>query len=1471
MLPPLASDRLKIFARAGFVILGIALCGATAAAAPAPATALPNRPGAAFEGVPFLETLDVSAYSQWVDGAETEIENGKPEWVVWTPQTEPGHSGVRFGMSSNAGPRHLRIAMGWRGIPVGTVMVNGGGTLSVLKPNVTYPGDLTNDTHWLPAQRMSGTGELTTEPVKQGEYALWLLPPATVTRALRFTHVPAPTDAKYEGWLGAVLLTTERLVNHAPFATVASRSNTKDSHKLNNGQHDGWGVWANRTGGKQALESNDPMISSDNAEWILLAWDKPVKLGGLAMLWSGLSAAEVQTYAGPAGAHPRDARAQDWQTVGSFTNVKHGYPKQLWPNRLHFGREITTRAVRVRITEPGLDTDHPHLSGNSGGGRRVWLGELMALQSIGSEPLKAVAVPVLERTVPRPPIPVKFTIPAPGYVTLVIEKPDGMRVRNLISETFFPAGENTAWWDGTDDRGRDIDAAKHGIYRIPARFVEPGEYRVRGLVRGKITPIYEFSVYTTGNPPWDTADHTGAWLANHSPPSAAVFVPAERSPTKEPAVYLGCYVTEGPDGFAWVDLDGRKRGGKKWIGGHWTAAPYLAYDAGLKADSGVHVYVASVWETSKGSGKPELRVTAVTASGDKAVVVQRLEDLPPVAGAAGAHVKTHEQIGGLAVRDGLIVVSLSARNELIFIRAEGGAVLGTFRLESPRGLAFDAQGRLLALSGKKLVRFNSVADVTRLSAVDVVVGLDAPVGIALDARGRIMVSDRGASHQVKIFTAEGKPDGVIGRPGEPKAGPYDPMRMQNPAGITVDSKNQLWVTEDDYLPKRVSVWSLDGKLINSFYGPGKYGGGGVLDATDKTKFYYADQGGAMEFKLDWAKGSYEPVSVYYRRSDSTLELPFRAGGPEAALYHKGRRYFTNAYNSNPVAGHATAVLFIERDGIAYPTAAMGRATDWELLKDDAFRPLWPDGVNLAAKNQHQNRAFFIWNDLNADAQVQKEEMTLVKGDGGGVTVGDDLAFCIARLNGQTTRFSPVVIDAGGSPRYDYARAEILATGVQAPGSSGGDQALVADDGWTAIMLGVEPFHRYSLSGVKDGVAKWSYPNLWPGLHASHEAPPPDHPGQLIGPTRLLGGLMKSRIGPLWAVNSNHGCFYVFTSDGLFVATVFEDMRQGKRWQIPVATRGMSLEGLTLHDENFWPTITQLADGTVYLVDGARSSLVRLDGLNHLMRLPDARLTLTPADLEKSRAYHFEAEAARQRTEGSGILSVIGRFKAPTVDGKVDDWPATNWVDIDKRGVRAYFNSDSKPYDVTGTVAVAGGRLYAAWRTGNPKLLENSGEMPIAPFKTGGALDLMIGANPNADPARNIPVAGDVRLLVTVVDKKPRALLYRAVVQGTRESDKVPFSSPWRTVTFDKVDDVSAQIEFAEADGNFEVSVPLDLLLLRPATGMTIKGDIGILRGQGGQTTARIYWANKATGITADVPSEAMLTPSLWGTWEFKPE
>ena len=99
--------------------------------------------------------------------------------------------------------------------------------------------------------------------------------------------------------------------------------------------------------------------------------------------------------------------------------------------------------------------------------------------------------------------------------------------------------------------------------------------------------------------------------------------------------------------------------------------------------------------------------------------------------------------------------------------------------------------------------------------------------------------------------------------------------MNNPNGLTIDGDNHLWVAETDYQPKRVSLWTLDGKLLKAFYGPSEYGGGGGLDPQDKTRFYYH----GMEFKLDWEKGTDRLAAVLFRPGPADWRCP---GGIAAA-------------------------------------------------------------------------------------------------------------------------------------------------------------------------------------------------------------------------------------------------------------------------------------------------------------------------------------------------------------------------------------------------------------------------------------------------------------------------------------------------------------------------------------------------------------------------------------------------------------
>jgi len=1121
--------------------------------------------------------------------------------------------------------------------------------------------------------------------------------------------------------------------------------------------------------------------------------------------------------------------------------------------------------------------------------------------------------------VSKPPIAIPFTLKSPGFVTLVIEDAEGHRVRNLISETEFPVGNNVAYWDGFDDLELDTEAATHAIYHVPGKLVTPGVYKVRGLVRPKLDVIYEMTPYTEGNPPWHTEDSSSQWLTNHTAPGAVLFVPSGAAPAREGKpnsqggqMLVGSYVAEGGSGLAWLDHEGKKLYGQMWLGGVWTGASHLARDTGDKPVAGVYAYAGAGWRGDKYNGnQPELRLHELVVTGKKATAPKdkRMgtgDDRPvltptfkiPQAPKGADNIelsgtKDKNPLSGLAVHNGLLVAAMHAGNQLLFVDAAAHQTLGLAKLEEPHGLAFDKQGRLLAVSGKKLVCFTlpqplkpDADGAITLSSPEVLVasGLEEPQQLALDAAGQILVSDWGASHQVKIFSAEGKFVRAIGIAGMLAVGPYDPQHMNHPNGISVDDSQRLWVAETDKMPKRVSVWSLDGKLLKAFYGPAAYGGGGWLDTEDKTRFFYSDEGGGMELKLDWQTGKSVPVAIFHR--PELDPIPLHAAGPQTPLHVGKRTYLTNAYNTSPTGGAKCAMLWLLENGVAKPVAAFGNVKDRngkfpEEFATDAFRARIPADANVEKDN-----LLFVWSDTSGDGLMQPEEVTILKpaaestkgqASVSGVSVLPDLSFVIATVGNQALRFKPTSFTAQGIPLYDAAKSEVIATGGQSPASSGGGQVLAFENGWSVLTTAPQPFNRSAIGGVRNGVPMWSYPSLWPGLHASHHAPLPEFPGELIGTTRLLGNPVMPRgsdAGELWAINANKGTVYFFTTDGLFVATLFKDSRTSA-WNAPEARRGMSMADYSLQEESFWPTLSQTSDGQIYL--GGNGSILRIEGLEGVRRLPNSEIKVDAAMLKTAQAAFVQNEVQRHAAEAPRELAVALRSVPPTVDGKLDDWTGAAWAVIDKRSMQVG-NWGRKMVQTEAAVAIAGDRLYAAFKTDDPKLLSNTGESLQNLFKTGGALDLMLGTDAQANPDRKQAVAGDLRLLVTRVKNKTVAVLYRPVAPGTK-TEPVQFSSPMRTIKFDRVDDVSDQVVLANAivtnekdktqTSVFEFSIPLATLGLTPASGQSIRGDIGLLRGNGSQTLQRIYWSNKASGIVSDIPSEAELTPQYWGRFDFK--
>jgi hypothetical protein len=333
-----------------------------------------------------------------------------------------------------------------------------------------------------------------------------------------------------------------------------------------------------------------------------------------------------------------------------------------------------------------------------------------------------------------------------------------------------------------------------------------------------------------------------------------------------------------------------------------------------------------------------------------------------------------------------------------------------------------------------------------------------------------------------------------------------------------------------------------------------------------------------------------------------------------------------------------------------------------------------------------------------------------------------------------------------------------------------------------------------------------------------------------------------------AVNGEMGAVFLMTMDGLFLRTLGGEARQ-----LPPRSR-VNLKGneevkaVTFQQEHFHPTINQTADGAIYLVAGfQQATLPRLEGWGDVRRRDFARLKLTAQDLAGiPPTWTDPARKAGRPTQEVAILR-----RGPKVDGDLSDWPAgTGWMPIDARASAA--------------LAVDGKNLYAAFRTGDPKALDNAGKDYRSLFKNGGALDLMLGTDPKAPRSRSGPVAGDVRLVVTRTDGKTTATLFRAVNPKAAKAAGVLFESPIGKVAFDQVLSISEHVRLVQTKGNCEFSVPLKVLGLQPSPGQEILGDVGVLRGREGRTMQRVYWGNKDTVLVSDLPNEARLYPARWG-------
>jgi hypothetical protein len=172
-------------------------------------------------------------------------------------------------------------------------------------------------------------------------------------------------------------------------------------------------------------------------------------------------------------------------------------------------------------------------------------------------------------------------------------------------------------------------------------------------------------------------------------------------------------------------------------------------------------------------------------------------------------------------------------------------------------------------------------------------------------------------------------------------------------------------------------------------------------------------------------------------------------------------------------------------------------------------------------------------------------------------------------------------------------------------------------------------------------------------------------------------------------------------------------------------------------------------------------------------------------------------------------------------------------------------------------------------------MQNAGTDPKMLFKTGDTCEIMLATDPQADPKRTEAAPGDLRLVFSMLQGQPVAVLHEAKVRSG--TDKVPrtYTSAVGEQTLERVVVLEDAKVVVRRVGNeaytLEAAVPLATIGFHPEPGMDIRGDVGVLfSNRGGSVTVlRAYVNNRDTAIVEDLPTEARLQPDKWAELEVK--
>ena len=808
---------------------------------------------------------------------------------------------------------------------------------------------------------------------------------------------------------------------------------------------------------------------------------------------------------------------------------------------------------------------------------------------------------------------------------------------------------------------------------------------------------------------------------------------------------------------------------------------------------------------------------------------------------------------GLAAAGGKLYVSLFYDNKLLVLDAADGKPTGEeIAVPSPVGLCKVDPQTLLAVSGTQVLR----VDLKTKTATPLVrSGLVAPHSVALDKAGNIFVSDWGTSFQVKVFAPDGRFLRAIGKEGgRPWVGAWEPGGMLVPRGVAVTDDGKLWVAEDDGSPKRVSVWDAQsGTLVKDYLGPAPYGGGTYfwIDPHDPSRF----NAEGTRFKVDLAHKTWTPEAVTYRKRNR--EDPFTPNGHNLGATKQVRILYRGGHEYAVFNLDRGVLSILQRQGDVYrPVAALGTVHrdpnpkvngkgDETFFRDDfgyhVYRGYFP-----ACFRGHLGDNY-SWTDRNADGLVQPGEMHWAKtidtayqpGSQGRCASywGNDLSpdwsyFFAARFRDRLAVFRLDVKGwtAAGAPIYDMAEARPILFDAADHGINGlhvtADRKLIVcyDYEWGKSP---DAIACYDLEGRR----------LWSSVM------PKRFEGKQLHANIAMYDFAIPGLGDVVCSSLYHGSMRpnLFTSDGLYLGGLLDSSSKLG----PAALWGESQ-----------PYFHQTPEGATYIINGGAQAehVLAIKGLEagSVGRF-EGSYRLGEDDVQRAAAIRQRPAA---KTPPRPVLAVTWLDKPPAIDGELGDWNLSAGVTMDGGSGR--------------TAEVALGRdarrLYLAYRVHERRPMQNGGADWQTLFATGDCVDLMLATDAQADPNRRAAVPGDLRLLLTLFQGRPVAVLYRPVVPGVAAPATISTIRIDQVVRLESAE-VAIRRNAAQGFYTVEAAVPLADLGIDPKSTASLRGDVGVIYADesGRSRSLRLYYYNHHTEMVSDVPTEATLAPGEWGS------